>query len=68
MQDERQVHGVVERAVQLVAGVHHSLYQLTLVSTVRTLAHCREVKSGDPPLPFLRRLADNATRLLSPVL
>lgn len=33
-----------------------------------TLAQCREVKAGDPPLPFLRRLADNATRLLSPVL
>lgn len=33
-----------------------------------TLAQCREVKAGDPPLPFLRRLADNATRLLSPLL
>lgn len=32
------------------------------------LADCREVKSDDPPLPFLRRLVDNATRLLSPVL
>ncbi|GGA81068.1 cardiolipin synthase [Arenimonas soli] len=33
-----------------------------------TLAQCREVKADDPPPPFLRRLADNATRLLSPVL
>ena len=33
-----------------------------------TLAQCREVKSDDPPPPFLRRLADNAARLLSPVL
>lgn len=33
-----------------------------------TLAHCREVRAGDPPAPFLRRLGDASARLLSPLL
>ena len=33
-----------------------------------TLRECREIRKDDPPLPFPRRLADAATRLLSPML
>ncbi|KFN45574.1 hypothetical protein N790_09730 [Arenimonas malthae CC-JY-1] len=33
-----------------------------------TLAHCREVRAGSPPAPFLRRLGDASARLLSPLL
>lgn len=41
---ERYVNGVIERAVQLVAGVHCSLYQVTLISTLGTLTQGRDLR------------------------
>lgn len=38
---ERYVHGVVERFVQLAAGIRHSRYQATLVSQLKPLAYTR---------------------------
>ena len=38
------MHGVIERLVQLSAGVRYSLYEVTLISTVGTLAYGRDAR------------------------
>lgn len=38
---ERCIHGVIERFVQLGAGIRHSRYQATLVPTIKPLAYTR---------------------------
>ncbi len=38
----RTVHGIIERLVQLSAGVRYSMYEATLVSTLATLAYDRD--------------------------
>ncbi len=59
---ERYVHGVIERAVQLAAGARYSLYQVSLVSALRTLAQGRDSRifqGLSVPEVTLAILADN---------
>lgn len=39
---ERQIHGVIERFVQLSAGIRHSRYEATLVPTFKPLHYTRD--------------------------